>query len=193
METGDWPFNEKAHIELPISCSIESDKIRCGALKLTSNKAIVVEVGPSRMKEIKKQPTGEDRVRISGETFRGNFSSATSIFGSPKTTLGLSTFYWIIIGAVSGGLLITAVVICGYRLRNKGSGPFATKQPSGNTVVHNNIQINPQAKFRLGSLKRKRNNSLKAEELPFQLEEAKDASRAMTLGEQWALEAKESA
>ena len=59
--------------------------------------------------------------------------------------------------------------------------------------MHNNIQINPETKFKLGSFKRKKNNSLRMEELPFQPEEVKDTEeKIMTLGEQWALEAKES-
>jgi hypothetical protein len=33
--TNDWTFEDEAYIELPISCSISSDKIKCGSLKLT--------------------------------------------------------------------------------------------------------------------------------------------------------------
>merc|ERR1712074_121470 len=62
--TSDWEFTEKAHIELPISCSIESDQIKCGALKLTSNKMVTVEVGPTRMKKILKQTVGENKAKI---------------------------------------------------------------------------------------------------------------------------------
>ena len=40
--TSDWSFTDEAHIELPISCSITSEQIKCGALKLTSNKMVTV-------------------------------------------------------------------------------------------------------------------------------------------------------
>ena len=180
----DWIFNRKAHIELPISCSIKSSKIRCGALSLTSNKAVIIEVGSPRMREIKKQTTGEDRVRITEETFRGNLSTAASIFNFPKTTLGLSTFYWVLIGAVLGGALVTATIVGICKLFKKGSEPSASKLPSGGTVVHNNIQINPESRFKLGSFKRKKNHSLRMEELPFQPEEVKETEeKIMTLGE----------
>ena len=62
--TNDWEFTNTAHIELPISCSIRSDLIKCGALKLTSNKVVTVEVGPTRMRNIVKQKTGEEKVKI---------------------------------------------------------------------------------------------------------------------------------
>ena len=132
----------------------------------------------------------EEKVKITGKIFRGNFTTATSIFNHPKTTLGLSTFYWVLIGAVSGGVLIIAIIagICGYKLHNRCSGSLTSKQPSGgSTFVHNNIQINPDARFKFGSFKRKKNNSIKMEELPSQPEEVKDTERIMTLGEQRAL------
>merc|ERR1711905_34868 len=55
--TSDWVFKDEAYIELPISCSISSEKIKCGSLKLTSSKMTTVEVGPIRMKKITKQHT----------------------------------------------------------------------------------------------------------------------------------------
>ena len=59
--TNDWEFTDSAHIELPISCSIFSELIRCGALKLTSNKVVTIEVGPTRMRKIVKQRTGRTK------------------------------------------------------------------------------------------------------------------------------------
>ena len=50
-----WEFTNQAHIELPISCSIESSLIKCGALKLTSNKVVTVQVEPTRIRRIEKQ------------------------------------------------------------------------------------------------------------------------------------------
>ena len=81
--TNDWEFTDSAHIELPISCSIFSELIRCGALILTSNKVVTVEVGPTRMRKIVKQRTGEDKVKITGKVFRGNFTK-TNPFLSPR-------------------------------------------------------------------------------------------------------------
>ena len=69
--TSDWTFNKEAHIELPISCSIESDQIKCGALKITSNKAITVEVGPTRMRKIKKTNSRREESQDIGKSFPG--------------------------------------------------------------------------------------------------------------------------
>ena len=46
--TNDWSFKDMAHIELPTTCSLSSEKINCGALKLTSSEDTVVEAEPSR-------------------------------------------------------------------------------------------------------------------------------------------------
>ena len=35
--TNNWSFKDMAHIELPTTCSLSSEKINCGALKLTSS------------------------------------------------------------------------------------------------------------------------------------------------------------
>merc|ERR1712105_311379 len=123
IASSDWTFNNEAHIELTISCSIESDQIKCGALKLTSNKVVTIEVGPTRMRKITKQTVGEKKVKITGKVFRGNFTIANLFNSHPNTTLGLSTFYWVLIGAVSGGIIIIEIIsgICGYKLRNKKS------------------------------------------------------------------------
>ena len=40
--TNKWEFVNTAHIELPISCSISSKEIKCGALKLTSDEVVVI-------------------------------------------------------------------------------------------------------------------------------------------------------
>merc|ERR1712105_243349 len=193
-----------AHIELPISCSIESDQIKCGALKLTSNKVVTVEVGPTRMKKIVKQTVGENKVKITGKVFRGNFT-ISNLFGSrPHTTLGLSTFYWILIGSVSGGIILLAIITgtCGYKFRSKKNSTDSPRKSSGgNTFVRNDIQINPESKFRFGSIKRKKNNTMRLEEIPAQSLEnipvqatkLKELEGVLTLGEQLALEAKESA
>ena len=99
-----------------------------------------------------------------------------------------------LIGAVSGGIVIIAIIsgICGYKLRNKKTGSESTQQPTGgNTFVHNDIQFNSNPKTKFGSFKRKRNNRL--EELPLQPPKLKELEGVLTLGEQLALEAKESA
>merc|ERR1712074_339096 len=148
--TSDWEFNDKAHIELPISCSIESDQIKCGALKLTSNKVVTVEVGPTRMRKIVKQTVGEEKDKITGKMFSGNFTKFNSFASRPSTTLGLSTFCWVIIGSVSGSLILIATIsgICGYKMH---SGKNASDSPRGNTFIRNEIQVNPESKFRFCS------------------------------------------
>ena len=196
MVTSDWTFVNEAHIELPISCSITSEQIKCGALKLTSNKVVTVEVGPTRMKKITKQKVGEKTVRITGKVFRGNVTFPNQFYSPPKTTLGLSLFYWILIGAVSGGVLIIAIIsgICGYKLRNRSKNTEPASLPTGGTTfVRNEININPESKFKFGSFKRKRNNTDKIEEIPESPIKIKELEGVPTMGELMALEAKESA
>ena len=192
----------EAHIELPISCSIESDQIKCGALKLTSNKVVTVEVGPTRMKKIVKQAVGENKVKITGKVFRGNFTVSNLFENLPHKPLGLSTFYWILIGSVSGGVILLAIIagICGYRFRSKiNTSDSPRKSSGGNTFVRNDIQINTEPKFRIGSFKRKKNNLSRLEEIPTQslesipsqIQKFAEQDGVLTLGEQLALEAKE--
>ena len=106
--------------------------------------------------------------------------------------MGLSSFYWILIGAV----LIIAIIsgICGYKLRNRNTDTETAKlPPGGTTFVHNEIQINPESRFKFGSFKRKRNNADKIEEIPEKPIKIKELEGVPTLGEMMALEAKESA
>ena len=65
--------------------------------------------------------------------------------------------------------------------------------PGAGTFVLNDINIHPGAKFKLGSMKRKRNNATKLEELEDHVEEPvrfKELEGVLTLGEQKALEEK---
>ena len=171
--TNDWEFTDSAHIELPISCSIFSEPIKCGALKLTSNKVVTVEVGPTRMRKIVKQKTGEEKVKITGKVFRGNFTKINSFVSPPSTTLGLSTFYWVLIGAASGSLILIAAIFgaCGYKIRNNRKDPESSgKQSGGNTFIQNDIQIgNSAPRSWYSSARRKKNkpnNEIILEEYP---------------------------
>ena len=94
------------------------------------------------------------------KVFRGNFSTASPGFSYPKTTLGLSTFYWVLIGGASGGILTIAIItgICKYKLHSRKREIDIVEQPTGgNTFVHNNIQINPGPKFKFGSSRKTKN------------------------------------
>merc|ERR1712131_347364 len=131
----------------------------------TTNKAVIIDVGQPRMKKIVK------------------LSTAASGFNFPSTTLGLNTIYWILIGAVLGGAIITAITVglCKYRGdKNKSS---TSRRPSGDRVDHNNIHIDPtEPKFKLGSSKRKKGNIVRMVEIPFQ-PEPESEKRTMTQGE----------
>ena len=148
------------------------------------------------MKKITKQKVGEKTVKITGKVFRGNITFPNQFYSPPKTTLGLSSFYWILIGAVSGGVLIIAIIsgICGYKLRNGNKGTEPANLPTGGpTFVRNEININPESKFKFGSFKRKKNNADKIEEIPESPIKFKELEGVPTLGEMLAMEAKESA
>ena len=148
------------------------------------------------MRKIAKQTTGEKAVRITGKVFRGNITFPNQLFSRPSTTLGLSSFYWILIGAVSGAVLIITIIsgICGYKLRNRDKETGSATLPAGGTTfVHNEIQINPESRFKFGSFKRKKNNADKIEEFPEKPIKFKELEGVPTLGEMMALEAKESA
>merc|ERR1712030_47879 len=111
------------------------------------------------------------------------------------TTLGISTFYWILIGSVSRGIILLAITagICGHRFRSKISAANSPKKSSGgNTFVRNDIQINTEPKFRLGSFKRQKNNLARLEEIPaISMESLPSQNRKYPEQEQLALEAKE--
>ena len=93
-------------------------------------------------------------------------------------------------------MLIIIAGICGYKLSKTTSAVGPNQPTSGaGTFVLNDINIHPGAKFKLGSMKRKRNNTAKLEEV----EEPEDGpvrfkelEGVLTLGEQRALERKES-
>ena len=72
--TNKWKFENSAHIELPTSCPISWEEIKCGALKLTSGEEKLMEVGPVWMSAIKWNDAEEKNLRISGEEFRGNIT-----------------------------------------------------------------------------------------------------------------------
>ena len=202
--TNDWEFSNTAHIELPISCSIESNLIKCGALKLTSNKVVTVEVGPTRMRKIEKQRTGENKVKITEKVFRGNITKTNLFVNPPSTTLGLSTFYWVLIGAASGSLILVATIFgaCGYKIRNNRKDPRPSGVPSGgNTFIQNDIRIgNPASRPWYLSSKRKKNrsnNAIDLEEYPGfsgrTENKCKELEGVLTMEEQQALDEKEAA
>merc|ERR1712030_150455 len=96
--TSDWVFKDEVYIELPISCSISSEKIKCGSLKLTSSKMTTVEVGPIRMKKTTKQNIGERTVKITEKVFRAGICG----YKRNKTT-GTPGFVFNDIDIIPGG------------------------------------------------------------------------------------------
>merc|ERR1712055_628148 len=171
--TNDWVFKDEAYIELPISCSISSEKIKCGSLKLTSSKMTTVEVGPIRMKKITKQNIGERTVKITEKVFRGNFTTPKFFQSQTNTFWGMSLFYWILIGSITGAVLVLVIIagICGYK-RNKTTGTPG--------FVFNDIDIIPGGKFRLGSMRRKRNNTAGLEDKSAKLEDKSERFEEIT-------------
>ena len=198
--TNDWVFKDEAYIELPISCGISSEKIKCGSLKLTSSKMTTVEVGPVRMKRITKQNTGKETVKITEKVFRGNITTPKFPQTQSKIFWGMSLFYWIIIGSVTGAVivLITIAGICGCKQNRTTGAPG---------FVFNDFNIAPGSRFRLGSMRRKRNNTKSLEDNSDKLEEnserfeeitdqeeeptrCKELEGRLSIGEQKALAAK---
>merc|ERR1712208_273487 len=133
-----------------------------GSLKLTSSKMTTVEVGPIRMKKITKQNIGERTVEITEKVFRGNFTTPKFFQSQTNTFWGMSLFYWILIGSITGVVLVIIAGICGYkRIKTTGTPGF----------VFNDIDIIPGGKFRLGSMRRKRNNTAGLEDKSAKLED----------------------
>ena len=106
-------------------------------------------------------------------------------------------FYWILIGSITGAVLVLVIIagICGFK-RNKTTGTPG--------FVFNDIDINPGGKFRLASMRRKRNNAAstqaKLEDNSERFEEITDQEEEpvrcielegkLSVGEQQALAAK---
>ena len=140
-------------------------------------------------------------MNITGKVFRGNFTKNNLVLSPPNTTLGLSSFYWILIGAVSGSLVLIAIIagICGYKIRiNRKSSNTDDKPLGGNTFIQNDIQIgNPSTKSWYSSTRRKKNknNAMILEEYPEYSgrteNRCKELEGVLTMEEQQALEEKE--
>merc|ERR1712105_346865 len=76
--------------------------------------------GPIRMRRITKQHTGERTVKITEKVFRGNFTTPKVVQPQTKTFWGISLFYWVLIGSITGAVLVLVIIagICGFK-RNK--------------------------------------------------------------------------
>ena len=84
------------------------------------------------------------KVRIQETEFRGNITNTNLFMTSPSTTLGLSTFYWIIIGAVSVAAILFAVIFsaCGYKVFSTGKDLTSSGAPEGRqTFIKNNTNL----------------------------------------------------
>ena len=94
------------------------------------------------------------------------------------------------IGSIAGAVLVLVVIagICGYKLsRSTGTPGF----------VLNDIDINPGGKFRLGSIRKKKNNAARLEDNTTRFEEITDQEKEpvrfkelegmLSIGEQRAL------
>ena len=149
-----------------------------------------------------KQKTEEKKVRITEKVFRGNITKNNLVLSPPQTTLGLSMFYWILIGAVSGSLVLVATIAgaCGYKIRNNRKDTDSAGKPSGgNTFIQNDIQIgNPASRPWYSSSRRKKNRSNNAmilEEYPGYNgrteNRCKELEGVLTMEEQQALDEKE--
>ena len=70
-------------------------------------------------------------------------------------------------GALLGGAIITAIIVGLCKYHGLGAKPSTSTTPSGGTIVHNNIQVNPaETKFTLVPFKKKRSNMMSMEEIP---------------------------
>ena len=136
--TNKWTFEDEAYIELPISCSIKSEQIKCGAMKLTTDNSVVIAAGPTRMKTIERSTTQEDKIKISEATFRGNRSTvAKPIINISGNILGINRFYWTIIGIAGGVAILLVMALCIGKYKCRSS---ETDQPNTRTttIIHNN-------------------------------------------------------
>ena len=63
---------------------------------------------------------------------------------SPSTTLGLSTFYWIIIGAALVATILFTIIfcVCGYKFFSTGKDQTLSGAPAeGQTFIQNNTNL----------------------------------------------------
>ena len=138
------------------------------------------------------------KVKIQEKEFRGNITDTEMFMTTPDTTLGLSTFYWVVIGAASGALLLAATIfsICGYRTFSTARGASPTGAPTGgNTFIQNNTQLGssvPRPWYLSSRRKKNRsNNQIILEEFPGfsgkQESKFKELEGVLTLDEQRAL------
>ena len=159
----------------------------------------------NRLNQDEKNNKKESRRKSSEniwEVFRGNVTFPSYFSGLPKTTLGISTFYWILIGAVSGGILVIVIVsvICVKRWWNTAIETDSSQDHDGGsnnlpvkgaTFVKNEININSNPKRRLGSFKRKKSNTDMLEEILDSPAMYKELENVPTMGELAALEIQE--
>ena len=123
------------------------------------------------MRKIEKTTSGEVKVKIHEKEFRGNITNTNMFVTSPNTTLGLSTFYWIIIGIASGTLILITTIfsICKYRSCNTVATQ-PTVPAGGNTFIQNNTQLGQSVPrpWSLSSRRKKNrsNNEVILEEFP---------------------------
>ena len=173
-------------------------------MKLTSSKVVTFEVEPIRMRKIEKSDSGEKKVRIQQKEFRGNITNKNPFISSPHTTLGLSTFYWVLIGSASGTLILVGTIfgVCGCRNFSTGNGQNPSGAPSGcNTIIQNDIQLGHSVPrpWSLSSRRKKNrsNNEIAMEDFPGfsgkNESRFKELEGVLTMDEQQALTEKESA
>jgi len=139
---------------------------------------------------------------ISETEFRGNVTNkANAIVGISSAIFGLNKFYWILMGA-AGGILVLIVLLYCFTKHKCGSFGSGHSNPPSTTIIQNNNIVSPQGEEKnvhrgrlFNSLRRKKKvlNEIKLEENPtyFKLmkENEERKVRKKTVAEQRAIEA----
>ena len=142
-----WNFTESASIRLPVTCSLSSPQINCGALIMTSHQTKQVKIKTTRMEIIHHSHTEEAKATLKKEDFISSEEFPITASFKPfqlASWLTLSWKYWAVIAAA--GILVIAIILIitckcyGFTTtsENRTSGTPATNF----TTVYNNQATN---------------------------------------------------
>ena len=88
------------NITLPLSCSIESPLISCGAIKLNSSTSKKISLKHHRMQVLKRINSDESKAKLNRTSYIGSSKSIEEVHPSiwVKKWNGLNNYIWVVLG-----------------------------------------------------------------------------------------------